>query len=230
MGDNRNPKPSAEQRPKPLDTLDFLTNGALRKLIAPESNPVEEKEETTPVAIDEEPPAPNDLGEVQLIDRTFVFVDICDFTKHTDRYGARSAVEVLTEFRHVVRDVTARRGVRVAKWLGDGAMLVSADVPAAVAAVMDISIRLEDADFDIHAGIAHGPVLLFEGDDHIGRAVNLSARLCEAAKKNEVLAYGIEDHIPSWVKTDGKVSIRANGIGDVYDVLQLKVRQQRTAA
>ena len=33
-------------------------------------------------------------------------------------------VDVLTAFRALLRDICARRGVRIAKWLGDGVMLV----------------------------------------------------------------------------------------------------------
>ena len=36
-------------------------------------------------------------------------------------------------------------------------------------------------------GVATGLALLFEGDDYIGSAVNLAARLCDAAGPGEVL-------------------------------------------
>jgi class 3 adenylate cyclase len=35
--------------------------------------------------------------------------------------------------------------------------------------------------------VASGLALLFEGDDYIGRAVNLAARLCDVAHRYEVL-------------------------------------------
>ena len=40
----------------------------------------------------------------------------------------------------------------------------------------------------LRAGIARGPVLLIEGDDHIGDAVNLASRLCRMAEPQQVLA------------------------------------------
>jgi class 3 adenylate cyclase len=40
----------------------------------------------------------------------------------------------------------------------------------------------------LRAGIAAGPVILFEGDDYIGQPVNLASRLCDLAHPHEVLA------------------------------------------
>ena len=46
-------------------------------------------------------------------------------------------------------------------------------------------------------GIATGRALLFEGDDYIGSAVNLAARLCDAAGPGEVLDPGRADPRPA---------------------------------
>jgi adenylate cyclase len=40
----------------------------------------------------------------------------------------------------------------------------------------------------LRTGIAAGPVILFEGDDFIGMAINLASRLCDAAAPGEILA------------------------------------------
>ena len=47
------------------------------------------------------------------------------FTAFTERFGDERTVVVLASFRTRVREIAARRGVRVTKWLGDGAMLSS---------------------------------------------------------------------------------------------------------
>jgi adenylate cyclase len=39
----------------------------------------------------------------------------------------------------------------------------------------------------LRIGVATGRALLFEGDDYVGSAVNLAARLCDAAGPGEVL-------------------------------------------
>jgi len=66
-------------------------------------------------------------------------------------------------------------------------------------------------------------VLLFEGDDYIGRPVNMAARLCEAAGPGELLAAGLDRELPDWVEHRGGVTVRATGIGDISDVAQLSV-------
>jgi class 3 adenylate cyclase len=79
--------------------------------------------------------------------------------------------------------------VRVAKWLGDGAMFVSTEGQALVTTVLDLAPRLdgEPGVLPLRAGIAGGPVILFEGDDYIGGPVNLASRLCDVAQPYEVL-------------------------------------------
>ena len=57
------------------------------------------------------------------VERCFAFVDLSGFTAFTEHYGDEQTVVVLASFRTRVREVAARRGVRVTKWLGDGAML-----------------------------------------------------------------------------------------------------------
>jgi class 3 adenylate cyclase len=122
--------------------------------------------------------------------RAFGFVDLCGFTRFTDAHGDEQAVEVLTRFRTTVRATASDHGVRVAKWLGDGAMFVSTVEQHLVDAVLAISERSDELDMGLplRAGMAGGNVILFEGDDYIGGAVNLAARLCDSAKPHEVLS------------------------------------------
>ncbi len=120
--------------------------------------------------------------------RSFAFVDLSGFTAFTDSEGDGAAVDVLMEFRFRLREIAARHGVRIAKWLGDGAMLVSVDAEPLTAAVADLGDALGGARLALRAGMASGPVILFEGDVDIGPAVNLAARLCDQAQPGEVLA------------------------------------------
>ena len=124
------------------------------------------------------------------VERTFAFLDLSGFTTYTDTEGDAAAVKVLSGFRAAVREMAAQRAVRVAKWLGDGAMLVSVEVEPAVEAIIDIAQRIDESGspLALRAGIASGPVILFEGDDYIGQAVNLASRLCDLAHPQEVLA------------------------------------------
>jgi class 3 adenylate cyclase len=129
------------------------------------------------------------------VPRTFVFADLSGFTNYTAEHGDDAAAYVLSRFRAIVREVASDRGVRVAKWLGDGCMIVAIDQADGVTAALELDeqARRECAPLALRVGIASGYALLFEGDDYIGRSVNLAARLCDAAGPYEVLMPA--DHI-----------------------------------
>ena len=121
--------------------------------------------------------------------RYFGFVDLCGFTRFTEAHGDEEAVTKLIGFRALVREVASEHGVRVAKWLGDGAMFVSTEGASLVQALCDLERRADDAmTLPLRAGLAGGEVILFEGDDYIGSAVNLAAHLCDEAGPGEFLA------------------------------------------
>src|SRR5438034_8957132 len=110
--------------------------------------------------------------------RYFAFVDLCGFTRFTEVRGDEEAVAVLTGFRTLVRFIASEHGVRVAKWLGDGAMFVSTDGPALAAALLVLDERASDAVvLPIRAGFSGGVVILFERDDYSRGPVNLRSRL-----------------------------------------------------
>ncbi len=127
---------------------------------------------------------------IKRVDRTFAFLDLCGFTAFTDENGDAAAYDVVTGFRAAVRQVAAERGVRLAKWLGDGVMMVGVQPEDLVEAVVDIEGLIDAAKSKLHmrAGIARGPVMLIDGDDHVGPAVILASRLCDIAKPHQVLA------------------------------------------
>jgi class 3 adenylate cyclase len=225
MPPERSTRPAAQKRPRAAAPLDAAER-ALRRILTNEEHlqsPTEEIPLVPLTGTGVERPVPEWVEVSQSLYRVFAFVDVCGFTAFTDRHGTHAAIEVLTRFRSAARDVTGRRGVRVIKWLGDGVMLVGVEAGPVVAATAELLLRFRDDEFEIHAGVAGGTVLLFEGDDYIGRSVNLAARLCEAAGPSELLAYGLDDALPDWVDVAGSVTVRAMGIGDISDVAQLRV-------
>lgn len=136
-------------------------------------------------------PSPYQPGAAgRRVRRSFAFVDLSGFTSLTDTEGDEQAVEVLTLFRNAVRGVAGFNGVRVAKWLGDGAMIVSIETAPLIEAVLEIERRMQEGGsiLPLRAGMGSGDVILFEGDDYIGRAVNIAARLCDLAGPRQVLA------------------------------------------
>lgn len=156
------------------------------------------------------------------VTRTFAFVDLSGFTAYTDDHGARAAVELLSVFRLLVAEVTSRRGIRVAKHLGDGAMVVGIEPGPTIAAVAELLARFDLTDLRVRAGVASGPVILFNGDDYIGRPVNLASRLCDAAEPGEVLAVPeVAAAAPDWVVVDRVREIDVKGIGDPAQVASI---------
>ncbi|MGZ4718336.1 MAG: adenylate/guanylate cyclase domain-containing protein, partial [Acidimicrobiales bacterium] len=170
-----------------------------------------------------EPPDPNPTGATLTVDRSFAFVDICGFTAYCERSGEQPALELLIEFRQVVRDVVARRGVRVSKWLGDGVMIVSLEPAILAAACAEIELRCSAQGLDTHAGIATGSVLLLEGDDYVGRTVNLAARLCDAAALGQTLTAGPLTSLPPWLAAGRSSLFELAGMDDLVEARPLVV-------
>ena len=147
---------------------------------------------------------------IMRVPRTFVFVDLSGFTNYTAAFGDDAAGRLLSAFRTIVRTIASERGVRIAKWLGDGCMVVSVDQSDAIEFVLDLEQRSADvcAPLTVRAGIATGHALLFEGDDYIGSAVNMASRLCDHAK-------GVEALIPTMHIERLPEGVSANPIGEV---------------
>jgi len=170
------------------------------------------------------------------VERCFAFVDLCGFTAFTERHGDESTVVVLANFRTALREIAARRGVRVTKWLGDGAMLGSGDTAATVAMVLEVANRASatgtgaqtgDGDgplLPIRAGLAEGEVILFEGDDYIGRATNIASRLCDAAMPGQVLATReVAAQAPRWVATSEALPYPVRGFDQPIEAVRLGI-------
>lgn len=162
------------------------------------------------------------------VGRGFAFVDLSGFTTFTDAHGDEEAGLVLTGFRAAVREVSSRRGVRVAKWQGDGAMFVSVEPQPLVEAVLEIEEKVDagTSPMRLRGGVTFGHVILFEGDDYIGSAVNLAARLCDVAAPHEILAScELEDHIPPWAQAEPAGPVAVRGFAQPVPVLRVHRRE-----
>ena len=73
----------------------------------------------------------------------------------------------------------------------------------------------------LRAGIASGPVLLVDGDDYIGRAVNTAARLCDTAGHGQVLAATGGLELPDWVEASEPVELHLRGLSEPVKVVEL---------
>jgi class 3 adenylate cyclase/YHS domain-containing protein len=153
------------------------------------------------------------------VQRSFAFIDVSGFTALTEIEGDERAVEVLRVFRMLLREICSRRGVRIAKWLGDGVMLVCVDTRPLLETVLELhyvvsDVAESDETVSIRSGITSGDVILMEGDDYVGHCVNVASRLCDLASPGEALATpSVLDHLPRWglVATQTQVALRGVG-------------------
>ena len=158
------------------------------------------------------------------VPRTFAFVDLSGFTHFTETQGDDAAGKLLAAFRAVARDVASERGVRIAKWLGDGLMIVSVDQADAVVFSMELQHRAATAcaPLTLRIGLSTGYALLFEGDDYIGSAVNTAARLCDAAGAFEVLIPVDQvEELPEGVHTVRHAPLALRGFTEPVEVYGL---------
>ncbi|MGI9602379.1 MAG: adenylate/guanylate cyclase domain-containing protein [Acidimicrobiales bacterium] len=170
-----------------------------------------------------EHPALLPVGETHLsVERTFSFVDLSGFTAYTRTHGPHAAVEMLGAFRQITRSVAAKRGVRVAKWLGDGAMLIGVEPSPVIALGAHLIHHFAGTDVRVRVGVATGTALLFEGDDYIGEPVNLAFKLCDAAQPGEMLAHCGDADLPDWVIPSGDVDVMIRGVGSISEVVRLQ--------
>jgi class 3 adenylate cyclase len=163
--------------------------------------------------------------------RCFAFLDLCGFTAYTEARGDGEAVAVLAALRATLRAAAERHGVRVTKWLGDGAMLSGIDPSAVVACVVEVHQEFaQHSPLPLRGGISEGPVIMFEGDDYIGAAVNFAARLCDVACADQLLIESdTATRVPPYLEVRPVPGVALDGFDGVAEVLEV-VRPQVAAA
>jgi class 3 adenylate cyclase len=122
-----------------------------------------------------------------------LFTDMEDFTRYVER-GDEAAFAMLKEHNRLIRQTVERWGGRVVKGYGDGFMIAFSSVRRAVAAAVALQRqfeaynqgRPEGEQIRVRIGIDVGEPIR-EGDDYIGRAVNLAARITAQAEGGRIL-------------------------------------------
>jgi class 3 adenylate cyclase len=160
------------------------------------------------------------------VNRTFCFLDLCGFTPFTDEHGDQEAVAVLGHLRAVLRAEAENGGVRVTKWLGDGAMLSGVDATAVIGCAVSVrDVLLTDGRLALRGGICEGKVIMFEGDDYIGAAVNVAARLCSKAAPGQLLVNGdVVAAVPEHLAPVALGAITVPGLSQPVEVYALDPR------
>jgi adenylate cyclase len=117
------------------------------------------------------------------------FVDLSGFTE-LGSYSSPQRLGMIGSRLSALAAQVSDPPVELVKTLGDGAMLVSTDTEALVAAVCKLAerVRAEDDGFPaLRGGIACGPAVN-RGADWFGPSVNTASRIVEMAKPSTVLA------------------------------------------
>jgi adenylate cyclase len=87
------------------------------------------------------------------------------------------------------------------------------------------------APLQLRVGLASGHALLFEGDDYIGSAVNMAARLCDAAGPHEVLLPTMQiERLPQGVHTVAQRDLELRGFPGPINVVELSGTPVLTAS
>ena len=151
------------------------------------------------------------------VHRSFAFVDVSGFTALTELEGDERAVDVLTAFRALLRDICSRRGVRIVKWLGDGVMLVCVDTRPLLETILELHYVVGEVGavetVSIRSGLTEGDVILMEGDDYVGHCVNVASRLCDLAAAGEALAApAVMGDLPNWGEVLSETHVTLRGV------------------
>jgi class 3 adenylate cyclase len=125
--------------------------------------------------------------------RGFLFADMRGFTAFGERHGNAAAAAMVGRFLEIARKAIAGHGGTEATTEGDA---IHAVFPSASSAVLcgleiveaaaELNAREPDRPLGLGVGI-HAGEAVSTAEGYIGRAVNIAARLCAAARPGEVL-------------------------------------------
>jgi class 3 adenylate cyclase len=125
--------------------------------------------------------------------RGFLFTDLRGFTAFAERYGNTAAAAKVGRFLEIARAAIARYEGAEVKTEGDAIHAVFPSASSAVLCGLEIvdganeaSANEPDQWFDLGVGV-HAGEAVETAEGYIGRAVNVAARLCAAARPGEVL-------------------------------------------
>jgi class 3 adenylate cyclase len=156
-----------------------------------------------------------------------LFTDIADSTALTERLGDAAYLQRAGEFEQTVRGAVREcDGEDIAGvTLGDGVLAVFSSGTNAIACAFRAHDCARDAGFRLHVGIHAGDVLRTETGVH-GGAVNIAARICDAAPPGDTL---VSDTVRSLARTSTSVQFldrglhQFKGVSDPHQVFAVHV-------
>lgn len=130
---------------------------------------------------------------------TILFADVVDSSIMATRMGDRRWREVMQRYDDIAREEADRHGGRIVKTMGDG-LLATFDGPArAIRCASRLRERYRSLELDVRFGIHTGEVER-QGDDLIGIAVHIGARVAQLAEGGDVM---VSSAIPPLVAGSG---------------------------
>jgi class 3 adenylate cyclase len=124
--------------------------------------------------------------------RAIVFTDVCGSVAQTQELGDAGHFALLRDHNEIVRTELARHDGREVKHTGDGIMAAFTSVSASVAFAIAVQAALHERNqreatpLDVSIGISAGEPVTDDHDDLFGAAVQLAARLCDAAAAGDI--------------------------------------------
>jgi class 3 adenylate cyclase len=125
--------------------------------------------------------------------RAIVFTDICGSVALTHTLGDEGHMELVREHDRIVRAALAQQGGNEIKHTGDGIMAAFASIASSVAFAIAVQREFEVRNasavtrLEVSVGISAGEPVTGDNDDLYGAAVQLAARLCDAATNGDIL-------------------------------------------
>ena len=121
-----------------------------------------------------------------------MFTDMEEFTRYVER-GDTQAFEILKKHNNIIKGAAEHWDGRVVKGYGDGFMIAYSSVRKAVFAAVSMQELLEKHNnqvmsseaLNVRIGIDAGEPIK-DGDDYIGRTVNMAARIAAAANGGQI--------------------------------------------
>jgi class 3 adenylate cyclase len=125
-------------------------------------------------------------SSAQASTRTIMFTDIVASTEQLAALGDRAWTELLQRHDELSTDVLERFGGRCVKTTGDGLLAELPGPNTAVECARMLVAELRGIGVELRIGVHVGPCELY-GDDIIGLAVNVAARIMAEAQPGEIL-------------------------------------------
>lgn len=117
---------------------------------------------------------------------TFLFADLVGFTALAEVHGDDAAAETACRFADSAGQLAAEHDAHVVKSLGDAVMIHGHDPAESLLLGMRLNSELGPGMPPVHAGAHTGRAVERDGD-WFGAAVNLAARVAQAARAGELL-------------------------------------------